>query len=338
MNILTVKGLCKQYDDFTAVKDLNFSLAKGEIFGFLGPNGAGKTTTINMLTGLARVSAGAFMMAGIDGVKNIKRAQRMIGTVPDESNLYDEMSGFANLSFCASLYGIGKKEREDRARELLKIFGLAHTGKKPFKAYSKGMKRKLTIAAGIIHHPPILFLDEPTSGIDVESARQIRHLIQDLNRQGTTIFLTTHYIEEAERLCRRIGFIVQGEIIKIGVVEELIQDAQAGNAVRFSLTGAKHITDALESEFADITFDVTDDSTITIYSAEPITLAPFINFFEKNRIPVHEARIVRPSLEDIFVTITGIGIDVMRKEKEGGGRRGQKGPQQKTSGTAPEKS
>ena len=125
------------------------------------------------------------------------------------------MSGFDILTFCASLYGMKKEVREERAKELLKQFSLEDTGDRPFKAYSKGMKRKLTIAAGIIHNPEILFLDEPTTGIDVESARQIRKMIKNLNDNGTTIFLTTHYIEEAERLCDRIGFIVGGKVIKV---------------------------------------------------------------------------------------------------------------------------
>ncbi len=141
MNILEVKNLSKNYDGFKAVKEINFSLEKGEIFGFLGPNGAGKTTTINILTGLARPTSGTIQIAGEDGIKNIKKMQQLIGIVPDESNLYEEMNGFDNLVFCASLYGMGKKQREERASRLLEEFGLANTGKKFFRAYSKGMKR-----------------------------------------------------------------------------------------------------------------------------------------------------------------------------------------------------
>ena len=151
---------------------------------------------------------GAIRIAGIDCTVIPRAAQHLIGVVPDESNLYPELTGFENLCFCAALYGLGKKEREARARELLETFGLAQAANRKFAGYSKGMKRKLTIAAGIIHQPEILFLDEPTTGIDVASARQIRQLFAGLNQAGTTIFLTTHYIEEAERLCDRIAFIV----------------------------------------------------------------------------------------------------------------------------------
>ena len=190
--ILEVKNLVKFYGNFEALKGINFAVKKGEIFGFLGPNGAGKTSTINMIIGLAKPTSGSITLSGADCVKNVKKAQHLIGVVPDENNLYDEMNGFDNLTFCASLYGIKKDKREKKAKELLEQFNLLDAGEKPYKAYSKGMKRKLTIAAGIIHEPSILFLDEPTTGIDVESARQIRKLILDLNKSGTTIFLTTH--------------------------------------------------------------------------------------------------------------------------------------------------
>ena len=176
-----------------------------------------------MMIGLARPSDGSIVIDGIDAVKNVKKAQSIMGIVPDESNLYDEMDGFDNLCFCGSLYGMQKTDREKRAHELLEQFDLTKAGKRPFKAYSKGMRRKLTIAAGIIHSPQILFLDEPTTGIDVESARQIRQLLLKLKQGGATIFLTTHYIEDAERICDRISFIVGGKIVASGTVPELME-------------------------------------------------------------------------------------------------------------------
>ena len=210
---IKVQGLAKRFGDVQAVNAVDFEVNSGELFGFLGPNGAGKTTTINMLTGLARPDAGLIRIGGIDCTRNPRAAQHLIGVVPDESNLYPELTGFENLCFCAALYGIGKTERQGRARQLLQDFGLTPAAQRKFGGYSKGMKRKLTIAAGIVHRPQILFLDEPTTGIDVASARQVRQLIAELHRNGTTIFLTTHYIEEAERLCGRIAFIVAGRIV-----------------------------------------------------------------------------------------------------------------------------
>jgi len=202
---IEVRGLTKRFGRVTAVDSVTFSIHQGELFGFLGPNGAGKTTTINILTGLARPDAGEIHISGINCTVNPKAAQHLIGVVPDESNLYPELTGLDNLCFCASLYGMRKRPRQSRAWELLDIFGLSEAAGRKFGGYSRGMKRKLAIAAGIIHNPKILFLDEPTTGIDVASARQIRQLIADLNADGTTIFLTTHYIEEAERLGRPVG-------------------------------------------------------------------------------------------------------------------------------------
>ena len=179
-----VSNLTKRYGEVLAVNDISFSVREGELFGFLGPNGAGKTTTINMLTGLARLDVGTIHISGIECTSNPKAAQHLIGVVPDESNLYPELTGFENLCFCAALYGMRKKERQKRAQELLGTFGLADAADRKFAGYSKGMKRKLTFAAGIIHQPPILFLDEPTTGIDVASARQVRQIIAGLHRVG----------------------------------------------------------------------------------------------------------------------------------------------------------
>ncbi|ERP31042.1 ABC transporter ATP-binding protein [Chitinivibrio alkaliphilus] len=230
MSIIEVAGLTKCFDDITAVNKASFSVKRGEVFGFLGPNGAGKTTTISMLTGLARPTAGSIRIAGYDGISDIKKAHSHIGVVPDESNLYPEMSGYENLVFCASLYGMCCSEAQERARLLLDEFGLISAKDRSFGVYSKGMKRRLTIAAGIIHNPRILFLDEPTTGIDVVSARHIRRLIEKLHHQKTTIFLTTHYIEDAQRLCNRIAFIAEGRILALDTVENLL-DAFEKNIV-----------------------------------------------------------------------------------------------------------
>jgi len=317
LKIIEVENLRKDFGDFKAIKNINFSVNKGEIFGFLGPNGAGKTTTINMLTGLAKPTSGSINISGRDGIKDIKKVQGIIGIVPDESNLYDEMSGFDNLVFCASLYGIDKETRERKANELLKLFSLDDTGNRPFKAFSKGMKRKLTIAAGIIHDPEILFLDEPTTGIDVESARQIRNMIQVLNSKGTTIFLTTHYIEDAERLCDRIGFIVSGNVIKVSYIDDLLKDVQLENIVEFNFDKRTNIEKELKEKFPNIKIKTMSDKSIRIFSENQIKLMPFMNFFDGKDLNVNEAKIIRPSLEEVFVKVTGLEIDKLKKEKEG---------------------
>ena len=319
---IEVRGLAKRFDDVEAVTGIAFDVREGELFGFLGPNGAGKSTTINMLIGLARPDAGTIRIAGIDCSKNPKAAQHLMGVVPDESNLYPELTGFANLNFCGSLYGMAKRDREARARELLDRFGLTQAAGRKFGGYSKGMKRKLTIAAGIIHAPPILFMDEPTTGIDVASARQIRQLIADLNAGGTTIFLTTHYIEEAERLCGRIAFIVKGRIVRIDTVEDLMRRTDGRHVVQFAVSNrAADLCDAIVGEWPSLHCQAVADGQIRVESPEPVRIGPLVRFIEDRGAEVAEARKVRPSLEDVFVEITGIEATAMKQEKAkmGGG-------------------
>jgi ABC-2 type transport system ATP-binding protein len=318
MGIVSVRNLRKVYGDFTAVDGISFDIEQGEIFGFLGPNGAGKTTTINMLIGLARPTGGTIFIDGIDGTRDTKKAQSTMGIVADESNLYDEMDGFDNLCFCASLYGMRKDEREKRAHELLEWFGLKGAGERPFRTWSKGMRRKLTIAAGIIHHPKILFLDEPTTGIDVESARQIRSLILDLKRQGTTVFLTTHYIEEAQRICDRIAFIVNGRIVKSGTLEELMENAGHEHIIRLTLSNsANGVTTDLQHRFPTLHIEAKEENACFISSPERIPLSPILQYLDSKGISVFEAKEMRPTLEDVFVKVTGIEAGKLHKEKEG---------------------
>ncbi len=319
-DIVTVTNLSKRYGDFTAVNDISFSIRRGEIFGFLGPNGAGKTTTINMMIGLAKPSGGSIFIDGIDAVKNVKKAQSIMGIVPDESNLYDEMDGFDNLCFCGSLYGMGKVAREKRARELLEQFDLTNPGKRPFKAYSKGMRRKLTIAAGIIHEPKILFLDEPTTGIDVESARQIRQLLLNLKQGGTTVFITTHYIEDAERICDRISFIVGGNIAVNGTVPELMESVSHWHTIRLAAdTDLEPLAGELQAHFGGCTVKIGTDHSVTLVSKDRIALSPVLQYLDGQGISVFEAKELRPSLEDVFVKVTGIEAAKLKKEKEKGG-------------------
>jgi len=318
-----VLNLTKRYDEVLAVDSISFNVGRGELFGFLGPNGAGKTTTINMLTGLARLDSGNIKIDGIDCTRNPKAAQHLVGIVPDESNLYNELTGYDNLCFCAALYGIRKNERQKRARELLETFGLSDAADRKFAGYSKGMKRKLTFAAGIIHQPPILFLDEPTTGIDVASARQVRQIIANLHREGTTVFLTTHYIEEAERLCERIAFIVNGRIVRIDSTANLLRPIQGKQVLILSVShSGENIAEEMSSVFPQYQFQPAVPGQIRVESWEPVNIGPLVRFLEEREIQVTEARRRLPSLEDVFVQVTGIESDLMQKEKnKAGGSR-----------------
>ncbi len=322
MVMVSVANLKKTYGNFTAVDNISFEIKKGEIFGFLGPNGAGKTSTINMIIGLSRPTKGEVTVDGIDVKQQTKKAQAIMGIVPDESNLYNEMDGFDNLCFCAALYGMRKEEREPKARQLLEQFRLKDAGKRPFKAYSKGMRRKLTIAAALIHSPQVLFLDEPTTGIDVESSRQIRDMIVELKKKGTTIFLTTHYIEEAERICDRIAFIAEGQIVASGTVSQLMESVSHGHTIRFVIDkNAESSVAELKTHFKDSEVTTSPDNSLVMVSDQRIPLFPVMEFFHDKEIEVYEAREIRPSLEDVFVKLTGIESSVLKKDREKGGRR-----------------
>jgi len=320
--MIQARQLTKLFGDVLAVDHISFEVHSGELFGFLGPNGAGKTTTIKMLTGLARPTSGTVLAGGVDVRDHPKRAQRLMGVVPDESNLYPELTGFENLTFCASLYGMRRDERRARARELLEMFNLSEAGGRKFETYSKGMKRKLTIAAGIIHQPPVLFLDEPTTGIDVASARQIRQLISNLHKGGTTIFLTTHYIEEAERLCDRIAFIVKGRIIRTDSVPALLQPIQDDHIMEISHSSVKdNFLPGAASEFPDYVFESLPGQVLRVTSRRPIAVSPIIQYLENRGSEVLEAKRIMPSLEEVFVKITGVEAADMENEKSKKGKK-----------------
>jgi len=321
--VINVEGLTKRYGEVLAVNDISFSVDRGEVFGFLGPNGAGKTTTIQVLTGLARLDAGRITIGGTDCTRNPKAAQHLVGVVPDESNLYPELTGFDNLCFCAALYGMPKEERRERARELLDTFGLAGAANRKFAGYSKGMKRKLTFAAGIIHRPGMLFLDEPTTGIDVASARQVRQIIAGLHGQGTTVFLTTHYIEEAERLCERIAFIVSGKIVRAGRTADLLQPVQGQNILLLSTSDSgTDLSREMKQAFPGYQVQSVAPGTLRVESTEPVVVGPLVRFLEERGVQVTEARRQVPSLEDVFVRVTGIEAELMKREKEKAERGG----------------
>jgi ABC-2 type transport system ATP-binding protein len=320
---IEVQGLAKRFGEVQAVAGIDFDVREGEIFGFLGPNGAGKTTTINMLTGLARPDAGRILCFGRDCTADVKKAQGLMGIVPDESNLWPELDGFGNLTFCGALYGMARREREARARELLETFGLTDAARRRFGGYSKGMKRKLTVAAAIIHRPRILFLDEPTTGIDVASARQIRQLLGGLKASGTTVFLTTHYIEEAERLCDRIAFIVEGRLVRVDALADLVKDVAGQQVVQLALSrGPDEMLELLGAAFPGVGFEPMPGGLLRARTPQALPLGPLVRFFEERGVDVTEARAIRPSLEDVFVRITGVALERMKKEKESAKAKG----------------
>ena len=305
-NVIEVTGLTKTYAggkgqaSLVAVAGIDFAVREGEVFGFLGPNGAGKTTTIRMLTGLTRPTSGEARVMGLDLARDLARVKKRIGVVPEASNLYDELTALDNLVFAMQLYGVPRAERQPRAEALLARFRLSDKRDVPFAKLSRGMKRALTIAAGLAHRPPLLFLDEPTTGLDVMSARNLRGMIAGLRDDGVTVFLTTHYLEEAERLCDRIAVIVKGRIVALDTVAGLKAAAPGRTAVEVTLAGADGVTTRRIE---------TDDVVMAVQTA----------LAEAGDRRVLAVNTLRPTLEDVFVHLTGLGAEVMLAEKGGKG-------------------
>jgi len=248
--IIDDQNLKKQYKDILAVNHINFTVGHGEIFGFLGPNGAGKTTTIRMLTGLIQPTEGTATIQEKDIRTQIVEIKKTIGVVTENSNLYDELSVLDNLHFVGQLYGVSKLDREKQIEKLLKRFDLELKKEAKFATLSKGMKRKVTIAAALIHSPQVVFLDEPTTGLDVLSARILRAMIKELKALGVTIFLTTHYIEEAEQLCDRVAILVNGTVKTVDTPKNLMATTNSKNLEEafIEITGLKEEIMLVEKE------------------------------------------------------------------------------------------
>jgi ABC-2 type transport system ATP-binding protein len=221
---LEVADLVKRYGDFTAVDGISFQVQEGEFFGLLGPNGAGKTTTINATVGLAKITSGSISLFGHDVVRDWRTARRQVGLAPQEYNFDRYLNIRDVLIFQAGYYGIRGKAVQQRADMLLERFDLASKAKQPYIKLSGGMKRRLTLARALIHEPRLVILDEPTAGVDVELRLELWSLLRELNTNGTTIILTTHYLEEAEEICDRIGIIQTGKLIALETTQKLIGD------------------------------------------------------------------------------------------------------------------
>ncbi|MGQ9555213.1 MAG: ABC transporter ATP-binding protein [Anaerolineae bacterium] len=217
MNAIEVENLMRMFNGLRAVDSLTFTVAEGEVFGLLGPNGAGKTTTVRLLSGQLRPTAGQARVAGCDVVQERKRLKPQIGVVLEYQNLYERLSGRENLAFSAQLYGVDGR----RVDEVLEQVGLQERAGDKVRHYSNGMKQRLLIARALLHRPKVLFLDEPTKGLDPSIAREVRRLVAELAEQGMTVFLTTHYMEEADQLCQRVAILDQGHIVALDAPERL---------------------------------------------------------------------------------------------------------------------
>ncbi len=342
-NAIEVKNLTKYYGrpgagpsarlrtGVLAVDHINFEVHQGEVFGFLGPNGAGKTTTQRMLTTLLEPTEGRIVIHGHNLAHDAYPVKRRMGLVPEESNVYTELTAWDNLMFTARIYRVDRGEQAARAQELLEIFGLWEKRDVKVQDFSKGMRRRLSIAMAIIHKPTLLFLDEPTPGLDAQSTRAIQDLIRQLNAErpalpvpsaaegsgaeGTTIFLTTHQIEEANQLCDRVAIINHGQIAAIDTPERLKQAFRRVQSVEVALEPDGQTHGEPLSALPGVTYSVKMGDKWRLYTQDPSALLPQVMDYARS----HDLRVVSlstlgPSLEDVFLEITGQQVGTVRHQ------------------------
>ena len=273
MNAIEVENLSRTFNDLKAVDNISFSVQAGEIFGFLGHNGAGKTTTIRMLSGQLLPTSGRGQVAGCDVVTEQKRLKPLIGVVSEYQNLYERMSGRENLEFAARLYG----QTNRRVDEALEQVGLVERAKDKVKNYSNGMKQRLLIARALLHRPKIVFLDEPTRGLDPVVGREIRRLIVDLSNEGVTMFLTTHYMEEADQLCARVAFLSEGRIVALDTPSHL-KIKHGENVVKVTFENGNNLNISLDDPDAGKKLQtlISEGQVRSLHSAEATLEEVFI--------------------------------------------------------------
>ncbi|MDD4792640.1 MAG: ABC transporter ATP-binding protein [Firmicutes bacterium] len=230
--MITTYDLTKRFGDMLAVDSLDLSVGAGEIFGFLGPNGAGKTTSINMMIGILTPTGGRVELAEIDVAKDPTKAKSITGYVPDQPNLYEKLTAWEFLMFVANLHKVEKGRAEKKAKNLLEMFELIDRADEQLGGYSHGMRQKVVIASALLHEPKILFMDEPTVGLDPASARLVKDILRELASEGVTVFMSTHILEIAERMCDRVGIIQKGRLLAVGNMDDLRQAAAAKGAMK----------------------------------------------------------------------------------------------------------
>ncbi len=302
-NLIKANLLTKKFGNITAVDQATFSVSEGEIFGFLGPNGAGKTTTIRILTGLLTPDSGDAFIDGVSIKRNPIKAKMKMGVILEMGNIYVDLTAKQNIILAGRFYGITKRELNKRANSLLERFGLYDRKDEPARNFSRGMKQRVIIASAIVHNPEILFLDEPTSGLDVQSQRLIKNIINQMNQKGTTVFLTTHNIEEANLLCGRVAIINKGEIVVIDRPERLRRTFEATLSVEISFD--KSIDDSLIEESNMVNRIERMGDKRKLYTDNPDRLVKYLAKLAVDKdLTIVSMEICRASLEDAFVKFT----------------------------------
>lgn len=304
--VLEIKGLKKYFKDVKAVDDIDFNVKKGEIIGLLGPNGAGKSTTISMISTLLKPDSGFIYYNGEDILKKPKAIQQDLGFVPQEVALYPTLSGLDNLKFWGKVYGLKGKILNKRIEEISEIIGITDRLKHKVEKYSGGMKRRLNIGAALLHEPKIIILDEPTVGIDPQSRNHILNSVKEINKKGSTVIYTTHYMEEAEALCNRICIMDKGNVIASGTKDELLDLINANDRIELKV---EEVNGSLleEMEKLDFVSNIkTEDNSIVIeWEGKNGNYSKLMNVLAQEKNKLLSMDVKKPDLEYVFLSLTG---------------------------------
>jgi len=309
--LLKVENLIKQYGDFTAVDNVSIGASKGSVFGLLGPNGAGKSTTISCISGLLAPTSGHISVAGADIVKDGKRAKRSLGVVPQELALYEDLPAVENLRYWGKAYGLRGAALDARVSEVLEHIGLADRAKDLPKTFSGGMKRRLNFGCGIVHKPNVLLLDEPTVGVDPQSRQRLFDMVEAERDAGACVLYTTHYMEEAERLCDSLAIVDHGKLIAQGTVAELQAQLSARDVLqlsgKFPGDGFKDvINDLVNQGLRDLELISEEDGSVTLTLSSASQHLPMIfGAINANGGTITETSLRSPNLETLFLLLTG---------------------------------
>ena len=306
--ILEVQNLVKKYGDFAAVDDVSFAIEAGEIFSLLGPNGAGKTTTISVLSCLLKPTSGDAIIGGHSVTRESLQVREVIGVVPQDIALYNMLSARENLEFWGRMYGMGGAALKQRVNEVLGQIGLTDKANAKIETYSGGMKRRVNIGVGLLHKPRVIYMDEPTVGIDPQSRRSILDTVKDLNKQGMTVLYTTHYMEEAQELSDRVGIIDHGKLIALGTQKELTQIVGEYDTLRLHIgeeDDAEKLAQALSGIPGVVKCSAADHEVVLVVPEAEEALAPAVTRANEAGIRIHSVDIQEPNLETVFLQLTG---------------------------------
>ena len=298
--------LCKTFGTFKAVDQLSLSVLSGEIFGMLGPNGSGKTTTINMLSGLSVPTSGEVRVMGYDVRHQARAVRQILGAVPQETALYEELTAWTNMDFHAELFGIPRKEKKERITAMLQLVQLLDRKDSRVRTFSGGMKRRLALARALLHDPQLIYLDEPTLGVDVQSRRAIWDYILSLRDQGKTVLITTNYLEEAQALCERMAIIDHGKLVALDTPEHL-KHIYGGSVVEVETARPLTKVDALRAE-AGVKVVKQDGTHLTITTEGVSNIVPRIINLVSQESKLRDIAVREPTLDEVFLRLTGTAM------------------------------